>query len=377
MRLMIVCSTLHVGGAEYVAALLAKALDRRRFDVTVCCLKENGVVGEEIERAGVPLVTLPRKSTTRVDYFTAFKLLRELRARGVQIVHTHDVHGLWDGALCRLVSPGLRHVHTFHYGNYPRPPSTSRSIERLMWRAPDALVAVGHRQAAGISAAYGIDASRLKVIRNGVDRARADIATEVRQAVANESRPVIGSVSTLIPQKGLPCLLEAAASLRNSGHEFLLLLIGEGNLRPQLEQQIASLGLHDNVRMLGWVTEASRRALPACDVFVQSSLWEAMSVVVLEAMALGKPMVVTRVGENEHTVEDGRTGLLVPPGDATALASALGRLLDDRQLRSRLGDAARRRYDELFTAERMAEEYASLYAALVATSHAERARPAK
>ena len=376
VRLLIVCSTLHVGGAESVAALLARRIDRSRFEVTVCCLKENGVVGEEIQRAGVEVIAWPRRPG-KVDYLTFRKLLRVIRQRRIEVIHSHDVHGLLDSAICRTLSPRVRHVHTFHYGNYPRTQGSLRRIERLTWRRPDALVAVGHEQGATISRAYGIPQSRLRVLWNGVDTTPASIADEVRQAIAGDDRPVIASISTLIEQKGLPLLLEAAARLRAAGRRFLLLVIGDGYLRGPLQQQVHSLGLDDSVRLLGWVTEASRRALPACNIFVQSSLWEAMSVVVLEAMAAAKPMVVTRVGENAHAVQHEQTGLLVPPGDAAALADALQRLLDDRELARRIGSAARASYESQFTAAHMVQRYERLYAELVSERQAERARPRK
>jgi glycosyltransferase involved in cell wall biosynthesis len=373
IRLMIVCSTLHVGGAEYVAALLAKSLNRQRFDVTVCCLKENGVVGDDIVRAGVALAVVPR-TPGKIDYFTSLKLLREVRRRRIDILHTHDVHGMLDAALCRILCRGLKHVHTFHYGNYPRQQPTARRIERFSWRVPDALVAVGHRQAASICAAYGIPPRRLRVIWNGVNRTEANLAPAIRQLVALEKRPIIGSISTLIEQKGLSNLLQAAARLRDAGREFLLLIVGDGHLRKQIAEQITALALSDHVRMLGWVPEASHRALPACDISVQSSLWEAMSMVVIEAMAHGKAMVVTRVGENEHVVRDGHTGLLVPPGDPAALADALDKLLTDESMRARLGAAAYRRHEELFTVNRMIDDYEALYLAL---AQRDRVRPAK
>ena len=130
-----------------------------------------------------------------------------------------------------------------------------------------------------------------------------------------------------------------------------------------LTEQAIALGLDDqHIRFLGWVPEASDCALPVCDIFVQSSLWEAMSVVVLEAMASGKPMVITSVGENPYVIEHGKTGMLVPPGDPEALADALQKLLTDPSLRERLGQNARQRHAERFRVTDMTQAYESLYA---------------
>jgi glycosyltransferase involved in cell wall biosynthesis len=364
-RLLMVNSTLHIGGAEQVAATLAGLVDRDGFDVTACYLKEPGLVADQMLRAGVNLVPVPGLVPGRRDYFTSMKLRRLIRERRVQVIHTHDIHGLIDGAICRLTTPGLRHVHTFHFGNYPHRKKQHQWIEGSLWRVPDALVAVGHVQAEAIRKFYGIPEKRLRVLWNGVD-------DPFRPGLANDSVdmrtpgvPLICSISTLITQKGLEYLLEAAAMLRQSGEKFQLVIAGHGVLKEPLHAQARALGLDDHVKFLGWVTEASRKLLPVCDIFVQSSLWEAMSVVVLEAMAAGKPMTVTTVGENPHVVLDGKTGLTVPPADARALADSLRRLLHDPGLRDSLGSAARRRYEDHFTNQHMARAHEALYTELV------------
>lgn len=365
MRVLIVNSTLHIGGAERVAACLSEHLDRRGFEVTACYLKQNGIVGEGMLAAGVDLVPVPGHAGGRPDWLTSLKLLRLIRRRNIQLVHTHDVHGLVDASLCRSLLPGLRHVHTFHFGNYPhREPQRAR-LERLLWRIPDALIAVGHEQSAALRKLYRIPESRVRVLWNGVDEPQACIAQDYAQLIRSHPGPVIVSISTLIEQKGLAHLLEAAAILRRRGREFLLLIGGEGCLRSALESQAKILHLEDRVRFLGWVPQASARLLPAADIFVQSSLWEAMSIVVLEAMAARKAMVVTSVGENPHVVVDGDTGLMVAPGDAAALACALDKVIDEQPLRERLGRQARARYERLFTVRHMVAAHESLYKELL------------
>jgi glycosyltransferase involved in cell wall biosynthesis len=147
------------------------------------------------------------------------------------------------------------------------------------------------------------------------------------------------------------------------------MIAGEGVLRPALESQAKQAGLEREVKFLGWVPEAARRALPVCDIFVQSSRWEAMSVVLLEAMAAGKPIVTTAVGENAHVVENGISGFVVPPQQPRALAETLGKLLKDASLRTSFSAAARKRFEQHFTVERMIGEHEKLYRELVGTRH--------
>lgn len=361
VRLLTVMSALCIGGAERVAGCLTERIDKRSFVSAVCYLKGCGPVGDQLVQAGVDVIPVPGLSPWRTDYLTALKLRRLIHARRIQVIHTHEIHGLVDGAICRLTTPGLRHVHTFHYGNYPECSLTTRVLESQCWRVPDALVAVGHRQAAAIRDLYGIPENRLKVIWNGVDDPSPPTERLPLLADLAPGVPIIASISTMIRQKGLEHLLEAAALLRQSGDSFVLLVTGDGVLRTELVDRAAGLGLAEHVRFLGWVPDAARQVLPACDIFVQSSLWEAMSLVVLEAMAAGKPTVVTSVGENPHVVVSGETGLVVPPADPAALAEALRALLRDPGRRAALGRDARRRYEQRFRVEHMVAQYQRLY----------------
>ena len=359
--IMIVNSTLHIGGAEQVAASLAQGLNSATFDVSACYLKESGLIADQMVAAGVELQPLPKFRAGRRDYLTSLKLRALIRSRGIKIIHTHDIHGLIDGSVCRALMPGLRFVHTLHFGNYPHRRKRHRLVEQALWRIPDALVAVGHAQAESIRTLYGIPAERLRVIWNGVDAPSDRGEADKRACASLPSVPVIASVSTLIHQKGLDYLLQAAALLRDSGDECMLFIAGDGHLRDALHEQARALRLEDSVRFLGWVPKASEQILPACDIFVQSSRWEAMSVVVLEAMAAGKPMVVTEVGENPHVVVNASTGLTVPPCDPRALADALRTFLRNVDLRQRMGRAAQQRYQAQFTTRHMIDAYETLY----------------
>ena len=354
-------STLHIGGAEQVAACLVEHIDRSAFDVSACYLKEAGVVAEQMSRAGVLVEPIPGLKPGRRDYLTSLKLRKIVRHRQVEVIHTHDIHGLIDGAVCRLMARGLRHVHTFHYGNYPYRSPRLRFIEKALWRVPDVLVTVSHAQAEAICSLYRIPADRMRVIWNGVPDIAAARPGQTETLDIPLGVPVIASISTLIPQKGLEYLIDAAALLQQSGEKFLLLIVGGGPLYSSLMAQAARLQLREQIRFLNWVPQASSRILPLCDIFVQSSLWEAMSVVVLEAMAASKPMVVTSVGENPLVVVPGETGLVVPAGRPIALADGLRTLLRDAGLRERMGRAGRSRYQNLFTVQHMLSAYQDLY----------------
>jgi glycosyltransferase involved in cell wall biosynthesis len=360
-KLLIVASSLWIGGAETVINHLSRAIDRRQFKVTVCYLKQLGHVGQEMVAAGVDVVGISDSAEQKVDYFTFRKLLRIVRSRQIDVVHTHTTHGLVDAALCKLLVPRLKLVHTFHFGNYPHTRPRIIWMERIFCRLADRLFSVGEVQRQQIRAVHHLPDGRIRTTWNGVTIPSGTGDPTFRGRIRAEGKLLVGTIATLIEQKGLRHLMTVARKIRDAGHDVKFVIVGEGHLRGELEGMRHQLGLDDTVELTGWLTNAAELALPTFDVFFQPSQWEAMSVVILEAMAAGKPVVATRVGENPHVIDDGVNGLLVEAGDVDAMAGALGRVLGDPELRQQLGCAARRKVQEHFTVEHMARAYEREY----------------
>ncbi len=361
---MLAIDGLGIGGAEMVVRDLAHLIDRDRFQVCVCCTKGLESIGEGLRREGIDVFVLPQRKDRRVDYLTPFKFWKAVRDREVDVVHTHAPSAFWDAALCKLMVPRLKVVHTFHYGNYPNLERRTLWMERWASRIVDRLIAVGWQQRHLIQAAYHIPDSRIDTVWNGATPASPEPASSFRAEVGTGDRLLVGTLAKLIPQKGLEDLLSVARRCCDAGHRMQFVVLGEGPLRPQLEQRRLELGLDDTVVLAGWLPNAAARALPAFDVFFQPSRWEAMSIAVLEAMAAGKAVLATRVGDNPRVLDDGETGLIVESGDIDAMVDALARLRD-HGLRHRLGVAARATFEQQFTVEHMTRAYERVYAELV------------
>jgi len=361
VNVLLVASSLWMGGAEMVVRHLAETIDRSRFNVTVCHLKQRGIVGDQIASLGIDIVGAGGETPPKVDYFTALKLLRVIRDRRIAVVHTHMTHALVDAAVCKLLMPWLKLVHTFHFGNYPHTEKRVLGFEQVFSRVPTRLFAVGNQQRAQILKVFHFPDSRVTTIHNGVVPAGGHRDPDFRRRVGAEGRILIGTIGTMIEQKGLQDLLRVAARLRDSGQQVMFVVIGEGHLRPELERMRRELNLEDSVVFTGWVANAGDVALPTFDIFFQPSLWEAMSMVILEAMAAGKSIVATRVGENAEVIEDGATGLLVNPRDIDGMAAALTRLIRDPSLRATFGAAARTVFDARFTVAHMTRAYEQAY----------------
>lgn len=361
INLLILVAGLGIGGAEIVIQQLARTIDRQRFAVTLCCIKVRGPIGDQLAREGIEVVVLSDSSKRRVDYFTPFKLLKLIHQRRISVVHTHTTDALLEAAVCKLFKPRLKLVHTFHFGNYPHLDRRHMWYERIGSWFANRLLAVGDAQRRQLRATYGFRDSRIGRVWNGVARGPALDGRSFRAGLGVTDHVVVGTIATLIDQKGLFDLLAVAKRIQDAGHRARFVIVGEGHLRPRLEATRRELGLEETVIFAGWVADASHTALPGFDIFFLPSLWEAMSIALLEAMAAARPIVATAVGEAPHVIEDGVEGLLVEPKDTAAMTAALGRLIRDAALRDRLGRNAADKAARMFTVERMTRSYEEIY----------------
>jgi len=237
-------------------------------------------------------------------------------------------------------------------------------INALANRRVDAVVANSDAVAADALRHETIDPAKLRVIRNGVEPIEPLTPVEVESrrralGVANDEL-LVGCVANYQPVKRHDLLIEAFASLRREGHKLRLLMVGEGPLRGELQRQIDAYGLQDCARLHGRVTDP-KPLLSLFDLVVQTSRSEGLPNALLEAAAAARPIVATAAGGSGEIVIDGDTGLLVPVNDVDGITAAMRRMVMDRDLRGRLGLAARRRADTTFRMSRFIGEYAALY----------------
>lgn len=363
INLMLSIAGMHHGGAERVIACLCRNLDPERYAVTVCWRASRGDIGEELGAQGFEVVGLP-EIKPGVSPYTRFLVLKKLmKERRIDVIHTHDTGALADAAQCRMLGSGAKIVHTFHFGNYPNLRTAYKNMERLFGRFAHRLIAVGHEQAKRIRRSLYLPGSKLSTIYNGVEPPGTGSGSAAFSGLPAlpENTVVIGSISTLTEQKGLFFLLESAAILKDRGAAFVFLIAGGGPLEAELKRKARDLGLSDRVHFLGWVEQAAEVLLPSLDVFCQSSLWEANSIVLLEAMAAGAAIVTTDVGESRHVIDQGVGGLVVEPGQAGQLADALQRMIDNPKQRSDMGRRAREKFGDNYTVDNMVRNYATVY----------------
>jgi glycosyltransferase involved in cell wall biosynthesis len=368
---MLLGSALHIGGAERVIANLAKHIDPSRFQLTIAHLKERGSIGQELLDRGFDVVGIPRAAGGVGKYLSFRSLARVARERGIQLIHSHTTYSLLDSALCNTFAlRGIATVHSFHFGNYPHVPARYRLMERVASRFVTQLVSVGVEQGKTICSTYGLPPAHMRTIVNGVEPPNAAPDEDWRARLGGGRNVLIGTICVCSEQKGLPDLLEVAKIVSARLPDVRFVVVGDGPVREAMEKRSREMGLADAVTFTGWKDNAGATMLPLFDIFFQPSLWEAMSMVVLEAMAAAKAIVATDVGDNRHVVIDGVTGFVVPRSDHAAMANALCRLAESAPTRTAFGEAGKARYHEHYDARSMARAHEALYGEILDGSEA-------
>lgn len=353
-------------GGQNQLLLLARGL-RARGHRVVLVVHPDGELRRRLDEGFEAVPLAPRHE---IDLRAAWRLSRVLRDLTPSVVHAHDSHAVAMAAAALSFGAPT-----------PRPPLLfarrvdfrlrGNSFSRWKYRQVDAFVAASGAIGAML-AEDGAAPARTFTVHDGIDIARVD-ATEPLDVRAEFCFPpgalVVGNLAALVPHKGQKYLVEAAAIVVRERPDTRFLVVGEGELRRDLEQQVRRLHLGQHVVLTGFRADALK-VLKGLDLFVMSSVTEGLGSSLLDAMAAARPIVATTAGGIPEVVRHGETGLLVPPRDARALAGAILALLRDETRRARLAEAGLARVRESFSAERMVSETLAVYERLAGTGPA-------
>ncbi|MGE3277407.1 MAG: glycosyltransferase [Vicinamibacterales bacterium] len=327
--------------------------------------------GELYRRAKEGPDLVPLAPRNEVDLGAAWRLSRIIRQWKPEIVHAHDPHAVAMASLAlsfgapapRPWIVAARRVDFHLQGN---------SFSKWKYRQVDAFIAAS----AAIRAVLvhdGIPAARIIVVHDGIDVERVQRLPAVdvhAEYWLPHGAPVIANVGALVGHKGQRHLVDAMPLVRREIPDAHAIIFGEGDQRPALEKQIRDRHLEKHVLLAGF-REDVLQLVKSTDLFVMSSVTEGLGSAVLDAMAMGLAVVGTRAGGIPEAVKDGRTGLLVPPGDAKALAAAIIALLKDPDRRAALGRAGQERVAAEFGVERLVERTLAAYRRTAGLPHAE------
>jgi glycosyltransferase involved in cell wall biosynthesis len=373
MRVVLVIDDLRIAGAQRVIVQEARVLHPRRvvFNVVALAPDPDPSFAFDLRTLGVAVSHIPGRGLC--DMHRAGDLAVLIRRLGPDLVHTHLTYANILGTLAARLA-GLPCVASIHNvdSNQLKFATPKRWLEGLVlrrWATRVAIVAEGAR--AGVARNFGVLPDHLLALPNAIDPGTVSLPAcfdraQMRQALgAGPGESLLCSVGRLDPSKGHAYFLRALAQL-DPGHPFRAVLVGDGPQRHRLQRIAEKLGLADRVQLLG-VRRDVAEIVAASDVFVLASLNEGLSQAMLEAMALGTPVVATDVGGTADAVVPGRTGWLVPAGDATVLATAIAQALDDRRQATTRATAARELIQEEFSWASHLARLEDLYRAVAGT----------
>ena len=353
-KILFVSTSTTLGGAEKTLFSLATLLDPKEFEIAgVVSLKAPGFYAERLAERGLKVQTL---GVRRLPGLREAKALAQIiRREKPDIVHAFMYQAI---ELCRFV----KKISTLPFTliSSPRVSYRTRSwatrmVDRGLKGADDLLISESGASRDFLIHRLGYDPSRVTVIYNGIDPAQFSPPRPKQ----NPDPLLVGTIGRLDAQKNQSLLISAMAALRHVPR-LRCVIVGEGPARGKLETQIRRLGLEKSVRLAGECAD-SAASLASFDIFALPSLWEGLPNALLEAMAMGLPVVAAKVDGIGEVVTSGQNGLLVSPANAMALAQGIARLANDGDLRRRLGEAARARVLENFGLSAMISGYGRAY----------------
>lgn len=295
-----------------------------------------------------------------LDLFSVPKIKTILDSVNAHIVHTHLIHGDLFGTLAagkRVV------VQSRHNDDRFRHNVIVKLLTRYLASRAKTIIAISDSLANFVRDVEGVTPSKITRIHYGLDpnevvaKAKAGM---LREELKIKDSPLIGAVGRLTEQKGFEYLLEALARVRDNVKEAHLVIAGDGERRHALESKAQSLNIADAVHFLGWRDDVPSIMIDL-DALIVPSLWEGFGLVTLEAMALSKPIVASRVSALPEIISHNETGLLVPPADSAALADSILNLLRDPAKAKTMGQRGHARLEKEFTIQRMAQQHAVVY----------------
>jgi len=391
LRILQIVLNLERAGAQEVVRTLTDYLQAEGCAVTVCAFRD-GPMRAELEKLGVPVKIFRRP---RYDVFLLPLFLWELRRirrelaqlvnnRRIEVVQTHLLEVLDFVALSLLRGTSVKEVlWTIHNVNFlPAVPQKLLRARRIVYRWlyrwlanwASGFIAVSDEVRQAIIGQLGTVEGKVFTIANGVDTERynrpGDKIALCRELGLPSTCRLAVTVGRLTEQKGHAYLIESAADILVHHPDTHFLFVGDGELRGALHAQVEHAGLTEHIHFLGNRPDVPG-LLAAADLFILPSLWEGLSVALLEAMAAGRPIVATAVSGSTQVMVDGVTGLLVPPADSKALARAVCALLDAPERATAMGQAARQRVVIHYSAQKQAREHIALYRQLLERSRKE------
>lgn len=371
LKILQLITELDVGGAEKVLLSLVKKLNRDKYMVMVAYLKGEGRLAEDFRNAGIEVFDLRMRN--RMASGAVIRLYRLLKRENIKILHTHLIQADICGFLAGKMAGVPVIISTKHNPDeFRKRRSIPVWLDGIFANRSDKIIAVSNAVRDFLIKWERISEDKFTVIHNGVDlddfnlkesASATSITAKKKELGIDSSSQVVGSIGRLDEQKGHRFFLEAIPEILKRVQRVKFLIVGDGPLRSKLEKLSEKLKISQNVIFTG-IRHDVPEILAIMDVFVLPSIFEGFGIVLLEAMAMERAVVASKVGGIPEIVDDGLTGILIKPANPPEIANSVITLLKNPEKAKQIGETGRKRVKETFSADSMVKRVETLYGEL-------------
>jgi len=360
IKVMHIVHSLDIGGLErLVISLIKNSEYGLPIDYAVTCLDNKGILAHELDN----LAQVYSLNRLNISFFTLiYRLILVIKKEKIKILHCHNYVPLLTGTIVKvLFFNKLNLIYTDHYQLNTMIKKRDKIIFKYCLKFVNRQVCVSDNLKRYFNKNHY--SKRFEVIQNGIQKpvVNPKRISEIRSLILKgEDKFIIGTAVRMAEQKGLTYLISAANLLLKKYKDLLFLMVGDGPLRGALWEQAKAAGIENNFIFTGYKEDAINY-ISSMDIFVLPSLWEGLPLVLLEASALGKPIVATNVGGNEEIISNDLNGIIVPPANSKALADGIERLYLSHELRKTLSENARESFEKYFNIHILIKKYNTIY----------------
>jgi len=360
-RVMIITHDVALGGLQQVIVNICNSMNRELFAPSVLCLRALGDYLPEFDALEIKVRLIPQKNGT--DYFSFLKVAKILKEENIDVIHTHNTQPFMDGVIGAVLAGVKTIVHTDHARSFPdkkRYMFAEWFLSHFVYK----VVAVSEHTAFNLQKYEKIPRGKIEIIYNGINRNIQNVTIDKSKKRAElgieNSGPIIGLGVRLSEQKGITYLLSAMPGIIRVFPDITLVIAGKGPLEAKLKEQTVALGIGPHVLFVGMRLDIPE-VIKLFDCYVLPSLWEGLPMVLLEAMAVGCPIVATDVGGVSSIIKSGENGILAKPGNTQELADGIIKTLSNDAFRAECIKNNMRIFNEKFDAAVMTRAYEKLY----------------
>lgn len=375
-------------GIAQVVFSLVSNMNKERFDASVCCLVRGGIFAEQMKKAGIEVVILNARSEVSLravfsNIPAIVKLVYLLRRKKIDVLHAHEFFPGTVGRVAAIIARVPTRVLMLHNIDYWKK-WPHRLVDKILARFTDRIITNSRAVKGDVCIKSGVPEEKIVIIHNGIDlkrfshtpspfpppqggRVRVGGGNGLRHELGIENGEyIIGTVGRWAKQKGYQYLIEASRIVRSVRKDIRFVIVGgdahhpSESVKDELFRLNDSLNEDDRVIFTGYRRDTPK-IFSIFDVFVFPSLWEGFGLALVEAMTMGKPIIASDIVPISEIVKHRQTGLLVPCGDAGAIANAVIDLIDNKEMAEAMGRSGRKRAENFFSVEGMTKKYEELY----------------